>query len=190
MSTQDREKWQETALVDISYEVLDRADRTLNYKDIFNSAAELKGLTQEELMELLPQVYTEMNLDGRFICISPGEWGLKKWYSTESIEESVEALARSRGIDDDDEYGFDEEDLIDEDYIGEDYDILKADDDDDEDVDEDVDVEEDELLEEDLVDDEFGDDEEDAVEFPDEEEADDEEDFDEGIDDAEDEEDL
>jgi len=147
----DQEKWQEVALVDISYEVLDQADKAMGYREIFGNAARLKGLTEEELMELLPQVYTEMNLDGRFICISPGQWGLKKWYTSEAIEESVEALARSKGIDDDDDdYGFeDEEEVVEEDFVDEEvFDRKKSDDDDEEDEDEDLDEEiEDEELE-------------------------------------------
>lgn len=112
LAATEKEKWQDVALVDISYEVLQNANKALNYREIFQEAARLKGLTDEELMELVPQVYTEMNLDGRFICISPGQWGLKKWYTSEAIEESVEALARKKGIDDDDDYGLEEEEEI------------------------------------------------------------------------------
>ncbi|WP_164984967.1 DNA-directed RNA polymerase subunit delta [Ammoniphilus sp. CFH 90114] len=162
----EQDKWQEVALVDISYEVLDRASKTMNYKEIFKDAANLKGLTDEELMELVPQVYTEMNLDGRFICISAGEWGLKKWYTTEAIEESIEALARAKGIDDDDDdYGFDDEEITDEDFTEiEDYDNPDEDEEvDDEEVEEEEDLEfeeeEDGEFEEE-GDDEFADDEE------------------------------
>lgn len=173
--TPEQEKWQEVALVDISYEVLNQSNKTMNYKEIFREAANLKGLTDAELMELVPQVYTEMNLDGRFICISPGNWGLKKWYTTEAIEESIEALARAKGIDDDDDdYGFeDEEEVTDEDFSDvEDYDNL-----DDEDADEDEVDEEDEDLEFDEENEEF--EEEVDEEFADEEEADDLDDEDE-----------
>ncbi|MEW9671234.1 DNA-directed RNA polymerase subunit delta [Ammoniphilus sp. 3BR4] len=163
--TPEQEKWQEVALVDISYEVLDKSNKTMNYKEIFREAANLKGLTDEELMELVPQVYTEMNLDGRFICISPGNWGLKKWYTTEAIEESIEALARAKGIDDDDDdYGFDdEEEVTDEDFTDvEDYDNLDDEDADEDEVDEDeedLEFEEDEEFEEE-VDEEFADEDE------------------------------
>lgn len=109
LAATEKDKWQDVALVDISYEVLNQANKALHYREIFQEAARLKGLNDEELMELMPQVYTEMNLDGRFICISPGQWGLKKWYTSEAIEESVEALARRRGIDDDDDFDIDEE---------------------------------------------------------------------------------
>jgi DNA-directed RNA polymerase subunit delta len=142
-----KETWQEVALVDISYEVLDRADKTLGYREIFKEAAKLKGLTYDELMELIPQVYTEMNLDGRFICLSPGEWGLKKWYTTESIEESIEALARSRGIDDDDDsYGFDDE--ADEDFVEEDEFTKVAADDEEEEEDVDADADDEDIADE------------------------------------------
>ncbi|MBP1933994.1 DNA-directed RNA polymerase subunit delta [Ammoniphilus resinae] len=151
MSKVDHEKWQEVALVDISYEVLDQANKTMNYQDIFKEAARWKGLTDEELLELLPQVFTEMNLDGRFLCMSPSEWGLKKWYTTEQVEESIEALARSKGIDDsDDDYGFDDEE-VDDDFTEEDEDFdgdideedLEVDEDEEEEVDLDEETDED-----------------------------------------------
>lgn len=180
--TPEQEKWQEVALVDISYEVLNRSNKAMSYREIFKDAANLKGLTDEELMELIPQVYTEMNLDGRFICISPGQWGLKKWYTTESIEESIEALARSKGIDDDDDdYGFEDEEEVLEDFTDEeDFDRVKEDEDDvEEDLDEeDLDFEEEEEEEafDEDADDEFGDEEELEEEL--EDDLDDEEDED------------
>ncbi|HJV45741.1 MAG TPA: DNA-directed RNA polymerase subunit delta [Bacillota bacterium] len=120
------ERWQEVALVDIAYEVLNSSTKSMNYRDIFKEAASMKGLTDEELLDLLPQVFTEMNLDGRFLCISPSEWGLKKWYTTQAIEESIEALARSKGIDDDDDaYGYEDEDDSETDYSNDgDYDTI------------------------------------------------------------------
>lgn len=171
--SKEQEKWQEVALVDISYYVLDQASKTMNYGEIFKEAARLKGLTDEQLMELIPQVYTEMNLDGRFICISAGQWGLKKWYTTESIEESIEALARSKGIDDDDDdYGFEDDEVADDDF-SDDIDFDSVDDDadeeeeeedvEDEDLDFDEDVEDEEAaFEEELEDDEFTEEDEDA----------------------------
>ncbi|RKD23236.1 DNA-directed RNA polymerase subunit delta [Ammoniphilus oxalaticus] len=150
LAVTEKDKWQDVALVDISYEVLNQANKSMTYREIFQNAAQLKGLTDEELMNLIPQVYTEMNLDGRFICISPGQWGLKKWYTSEAIEESVEALARKKGIDDDDEdYGIEGEDEVVEEVFA-DAEAFKTkkssrvkDDDDEEDDDEEEDLEED-----------------------------------------------
>lgn len=153
----DQEKWQEVALVDLSYVVLNDNGKAMNYREIFNQAAQMKGLADNDLMELLPQVYTEMNLDGRFICISQGNWGLRKWYSTESIEESVESLARAKGIDDDDDYAFEDEEV--EDEIFDDVDSFDSLDEDDAEEEEEEEEEED-LLEDDAeAEDEFAEDE-------------------------------
>jgi DNA-directed RNA polymerase subunit delta len=173
----DQEKWQEVALVDLSYVVLNDNGKAMNYREIFNQAAQMKGLADDDLMELLPQVYTEMNLDGRFICISQGNWGLRKWYSTESIEESVESLARAKGIDDDDDYAFEDEEVEDEIFDDVDsFDSLEEDD---------AEEEEEEEEEEDLLEDDA----EAEDEFAEDEFAEDELDEDEH-DDNEDEEDL
>jgi DNA-directed RNA polymerase subunit delta len=175
----DQEKWQEVALVDLSYVVLNDNGKAMNYREIFGQAAQMKGLADDDLMELLPQVYTEMNLDGRFICISQGNWGLRKWYSTESIEESVESLARAKGIDDDDDYAFEDEDEV-EDEIFDDVDSFDSLDEDDAEEEEEEEEEED-LLEDDAeVEDEFAEDEF-AEDELDEEEHDDNEDDEEDL---------
>lgn len=174
------ERWQEVALVDIAYEVLNGSNKSMNYRDIFKEAANMKGLTEDELLDLLPQVFTEMNLDGRFLCISPSEWGLKKWYTTQAIEESIEALARSKGIDDDDDYGFDdEEELSDNDFGDDDFDNIDDIDAIDEDAEEIEEIDDEIEEDEDAEEDDLGDDNEFDGDFEETEEIDDDDEEDE-----------
>lgn len=73
---------------------------------------------------MIAQLYTEINIDGRFICVGKSLWGLKRWYPTEQATDA--AVAQNVKEDDSDEL---EEDPFDE----EDPDLEEADTDGDED---------------------------------------------------------
>ncbi|MFD2616258.1 DNA-directed RNA polymerase subunit delta [Terrilactibacillus laevilacticus] len=106
--------------------------------------------------EMLARLYTNMNVDGRFLSLGNNFWGLRSWYPIEQREEDVaKTLAPSRknktandGFDDYDDYEDEEldEDLeLDEDYDDDevdeeenDFDDFSSLDDDTEDTDDDT----------------------------------------------------
>ena len=172
----DPEKIKEMPMVDLAFEVLKAANTPFYYRDLMNEVAKLRGFTEEQINEVIAQLYTEINIDGRFACVGNNVWGLKRWYPVEKDAESVGGGKGLRIINDDDDddedlYTEDEEesfvsdeetyDLFDEDreeIYGEGEDAVDLDDDvvldDDEPVldDEDLDVGGDEDLPEDLDD--------------------------------------
>ncbi|WP_178024076.1 DNA-directed RNA polymerase subunit delta [uncultured Paenibacillus sp.] len=175
----DPEKVQEIPMVDLAFMILKAANTPYYYRDLMNEVAQLRGMTEEQINEAIAQLYTEINIDGRFACVGTNLWGLKRWYPIERSEDPVGNSKRPRIINDDDD------DLEDDDFVEEedtytsddeeDYDAIDEDsedelfpDDDDEDVEE---VEDDELI----PDEELEDEDELAEE---EEELDSDEDFD------------
>ncbi|MEF2968997.1 DNA-directed RNA polymerase subunit delta [Paenibacillus sp. M1] len=174
----DPEKVQEIPMVDLAFMILKTANTPYYYRDLMNEVAKLRGMSEEEINDAIAQLYTEINIDGRFACVGTNLWGLKRWYPIERSEDPVGTSKRPRIINDDDD------DLEDEDFSeeeetyasddDEDYDALDEDsedelfsDEDDDDVDEvedealmdDEDLdEEEEDLDEDSEDDEFADD--------------------------------
>lgn len=86
----DQEKLQEMSMTDIAFEILSDAKKPLYYRELLKSVAEKKGLSEEELLSKMPQMYTDINIDGRFLCVGQNIWGLKHWYPMETIEESNE----------------------------------------------------------------------------------------------------
>lgn len=163
------ENLQEMAMVDIAYEILRETNRPYNFRELMNEIAKLRNLTEEQLMAVIAQVYTEVNIDGRYVCIGENTWGLKRWYGTEAVEESQEGGVKKKKaavVDDFEDFDmeddvvevFEEEDEIalfeEEDEEEEDEDFV-----DEEDVDSDeeievIDEEEEELEEEELFEEE------------------------------------
>ena len=129
----DSEKIREMPMVDLAYELLKTANTPFYYRDLMMEIAKMRGLSQEQITEVIAQLYTEINIDGRFACVGGNVWGLKRWYPVERSDEQMGGAKRPRIINDDDDdedddlYGEDEEvasgddesyDLFDEDQEG------------------------------------------------------------------------
>jgi DNA-directed RNA polymerase subunit delta len=151
----EAEKIQEMAMVDLAYQLLSQSKKPAYYRDLFKELTEMKNMSESEAMDMIAQVYTEINLDGRFICLGDNLWGLKRWYLVETQEESAEGGFRGKfALDDDDDFDDEEEleeeyDDLDDDHIDDmdDDDDLSGDFDDDDEVDEEFD---DDMEDEDL----------------------------------------
>nr|WP_202403989.1 MULTISPECIES: DNA-directed RNA polymerase subunit delta [unclassified Paenibacillus] len=148
-------------MVDLAFMVLKAANTPYYYRDLMKEVAKLRGFSDEEINDVIAQLYTEINIDGRFACVGTNLWGLKRWYPVDKSEDALTGAKRPRIIndeDDDDEDDYHEEeetynsdddfDADSEDEDGEDelFDGEEDDDDSDEDVvidDEDLSDEED-----------------------------------------------
>lgn len=120
----DAEQAREMPMVDLAFEVLKASKNPYYYRDLMQEIAKIKGLTDEQVMQVIAQLYTEINIDGRFACVGTNLWGLKRWYPVEKSEDSVGSAKRPRIIndDDDDDYYTEEEESEEEyeSYEGED----------------------------------------------------------------------
>ncbi|MED4583801.1 DNA-directed RNA polymerase subunit delta [Brevibacillus choshinensis] len=179
----DSEKLSEMALVDIAYEILRQTNRTYNFRELMDELVAVRKMTKEQLMSIIAQVYTEINIDGRFVCLGDNVWGLKRWYPTDTVDETQEGggTKKKKVILDDDFDDYDTEDDIVEEYEEDDVVIFE---DEEEFVDEEAEIEEEEIEAE--IDEEEIEDEEEL--FEDEELAEEESD-EEGDDDAADDDD-
>ncbi|RUS44207.1 DNA-directed RNA polymerase subunit delta [Cohnella sp. AR92] len=177
----DDEKIREMPMVDLAFEVLKASNTPFYYRDLMMEVAKLRGLSQEQIDEVIAQLYTEINIDGRFACVGSNVWGLKRWYPVERSDDAVAGTGKRPRIinddddlDDDDLYGEDEEesfttdeegfDLFDEDreeIFDEGEEAAEVDEevaiDEEEEAEIDEDLEEESGEEEDLEDDEFDD---------------------------------
>lgn len=147
LKTYPKEEIQELSFVEIAYLILKEEKKPLPFSQVLEIAMGYKDLTDEELQDKLAQFYTDLNVDGRFVCIGDNQWGLKVWYPVESSEEELATTVKpkKRKKKKDIEDGFDD---YDDEDIDEDFDDLdeldEIDDlDEEEDFDEDLDEEED-----------------------------------------------
>lgn len=106
-------------MVDLAYDLLKDKGEPMLYRDIMGEIAKIKGFTDQEIEQYIAQLYTEINIDGRFICVGRSLWGLRNWYPTEQATDSaVAANVKDDYLDDEIEGElFDEED---EDHYDED----------------------------------------------------------------------
>lgn len=151
------ERIKEMPMVDLAFEVLKAANTPYYYRDLMKEIAAIRGLSEEEINQVIAQVYTEINIDGRFACVGSNMWGLKRWYPVEKSEDPVGNAKRPRIIndedDDDDIFAEEEEETYtadDEDYdvYDEDSEDMFAEGDEDAEVDEEVGIDDEELEEE------------------------------------------
>lgn len=118
-------------MVDLAFMILKAANTPHYYRDLMNEVAKLRGMNEAEIDEAIAQLYTEINIDGRFACVGTNLWGLKRWYPIERSEDPVGNSKRPRIINDEDD------DLEDDDFVEEedsytsgeeeDYDALEDD---------------------------------------------------------------
>ncbi|GIP36555.1 DNA-directed RNA polymerase subunit delta [Paenibacillus sp. J2TS4] len=118
------EQAKEMPMVDLAFLVLKTANTPFYYRDLMQEIANIKGFSQEEVMQVIAQLYTEINVDGRFACVGNNLWGLKRWYPVDNkSDDGVGTTKRPRIINDDDD-DLDEEDVYPEEeeetYNGED----------------------------------------------------------------------
>ena len=148
-------------MVDLAFMVLKAANTPYYYRDLMNEVAKIRGFTEQEINETIAQLYTEINIDGRFACVGTNLWGLKRWYPLEKSEDPIANAKRPRIINDEDD---DDDDFTDEEetYVGddaeEDFDSINEEDDDDLfSDDDDADDEEEVVLDDDELDEEDSD---------------------------------
>ncbi len=107
----DAERLREMPMVDLAFEVLKSANTPFYYRDLMKEIAKYRGLKDAEVNDVIAQVYTEINIDGRFACVGSNTWGLKRWYPVEKNEDPITNAKRPRIINDDDD--LDDEEVFD-----------------------------------------------------------------------------
>lgn len=167
-----KKQLQEESLIDLTYFLLTESKQPMTVQQLVDEMRRMIGCTVKEIDARKVQFYTDLNIDGRFVALNDGNWGLREWYPVDQLVEETAPVVKTRKKKkrkDDDEY---EEELEEELYDDEDYD---------EEEDEEV-VEDDlDLVDEDLEDELLEDEDEDLnlvdeeIELEDEEEEDEEE---------------
>ncbi|PWK07859.1 DNA-directed RNA polymerase subunit delta [Tumebacillus permanentifrigoris] len=108
----DPEKVSELSLVDLAFVILKQTNKPFLFSDLMQTVARLKGLTPTQINEVIARLYTEINIDGRFICIGNNTWGLKRWYPTDKAPEKSSTSGKKfvrKDIDEDDDDFYDDE---------------------------------------------------------------------------------
>jgi DNA-directed RNA polymerase subunit delta len=97
------EQAREMPMVDLAFELLKSANTPFYYRELMAEIAKIKGLSEDNVMNVIAQLYTEINIDGRFACVGTNLWGLKRWYPVEKSDDAVGNAKRPRIINDEDD---------------------------------------------------------------------------------------
>lgn len=76
-------------MVDLAFLILKAANTPFYYRDLMAEVAKLRGMSEEEINDTIAQLYTEINIDGRFACVGTNLWGLKRWYPLERSDDPI-----------------------------------------------------------------------------------------------------
>ena len=166
-----KEELQEMSLIELAYLLLADKKEPVPFSDVVSEIASILELSEEQIQDRIPQFYTDLNIDGRFLCMGENKWGIRTWYPLDQIEEETVPTIRpkkkkgKKAVDEDD-LDIDEFDVMDEDELEfddldeeyEDDEILDEDEDEDDDddfddlADDDEDFDDDEIIEDDEYD--------------------------------------
>jgi len=86
----------EMSMIEIAHEVLTDEKQALDFNELFDKIASIKGFKKEQKKKWIAQLFTDLNVDGRFLTIGSNMWGLKRWYPVEQAEEDVQAPVKKK----------------------------------------------------------------------------------------------
>lgn len=99
------EEIKEMSMIEITYELMKAQKQPFEFSELVKKVAEIREMSEEEVMERVSYLYTDLNIDGRFISLGDNRWGLRTWYPYEQAEEEVTQTVRrkkAKKVDEDD----------------------------------------------------------------------------------------
>ena len=109
------EKIKEMSLIDLCYAyMVEEGIEKLNIYDFLDYIKPLRSVDDEEFKAQYAYFYTDLNLDGRFVCVEDGSWKLRDSLFVEDIKNFVEPSVQKFEIDEEemDELGDEEQEDI------------------------------------------------------------------------------
>ncbi|WP_314085137.1 DNA-directed RNA polymerase subunit delta [uncultured Gemella sp.] len=109
------EKIKEMSLIDLCFAyMVEEGIEKLNIYDFLDYIKPLRNVDEEEFTAQAAYFYTDLNLDGRFVCVEDGSWKLRDSLFVEDIKNFVEPSVQKFEIDEEDmdELGDEDQDDI------------------------------------------------------------------------------
>ncbi len=75
-------------MIDVAYEVLKETNGDLVFIDLFNAVCERNDLTESQKEDRIAQFYTDLSLDGRFVCMDNNSWDIKSRHRYEEVRKA------------------------------------------------------------------------------------------------------
>ena len=75
----------ELSMIEVAHAILEDRGERMAFADIVNEMQKYLNKSDEEIRQRLPQFYTDMNTDGRFISMGENVWALRTWLSMKKL---------------------------------------------------------------------------------------------------------
>ena len=100
------------SLIDFVYELLrETGEQPVSFDEIREKIQQnYTFASEEEELEKVAQLYTDLNIDGLFVNLGANRWALRVWYPFDKSDEDLVIEARQRGELDEFEEEFEETD--------------------------------------------------------------------------------
>jgi DNA-directed RNA polymerase subunit delta len=83
--SKSNEEIQHLPLVELAWEILKTTKEPMYFRDIMTEIQKIRGMSQAQVDDAIARLYTEINIDGRFLCIGQNVWGLNRWYPVDKV---------------------------------------------------------------------------------------------------------
>ena len=98
------------SMLDIAYNYIDKAEKEVNFNDLWNYVVVACELSEEAAVAKLPRFYSNLMIDGRFITLGQNIWDLRSRHTFQ--ESHIDTGEVYREADENIERDEDEEDLL------------------------------------------------------------------------------
>lgn len=82
----------ELSMIEVAHAILEQHGDIMDFSDLVNQIQAYLEKSDSEIRTILPQFYTDLNIDGSFISLGDNRWGLRGWYPIDSIDEEVSGI--------------------------------------------------------------------------------------------------
>ena len=96
ISQYSKDQLKELSMVEVAYDLMTEKKQPYVFLDLVKEISQIIGLTKSQVEDKISQFYTDLNIDGRYICVGENTWGLRSWYPYEQIEEEVVPVAKPK----------------------------------------------------------------------------------------------
>ncbi|WP_368503069.1 DNA-directed RNA polymerase subunit delta [Alkalihalophilus sp. As8PL] len=91
-----KDELQELSMIEVTYALMKEKRKPYNFNDLVKEIVQIKQMTKKDVNERISFLYTDLNIDGRFLTLGDNNWGLKSWYPHEQSEEEITAPVNPR----------------------------------------------------------------------------------------------
>ncbi|RKQ83867.1 DNA-directed RNA polymerase subunit delta [Brockia lithotrophica] len=98
----EEEYVRETPMVELAYRLLVGLSQhePMPFEEIAARVLAQKGYAPDDVARMA-QLYTSLNVDGRFVHVGGGQWGLRDWYPFDKYEELIPTFEEEDELEED-----------------------------------------------------------------------------------------